>query len=795
MNLLLWIAALFALLGLGYCATPIWIWTATSAAVLFILTTEHALPWVLLLFLWVMWGIISAFLHIGALRAPLFSKRIAAFIKKQMPPISETEQAAIDAGDVWWDAALMRGEQRWEEIHSFHLATLTDEESAFLNNQVNTLCSLIDTWTQEKARVHSDAVWDYIKKERFFSMLIPKSDEGLGFSAYAQSCVVSKIATKDISTAVTVMVPNSLGPAELLLHYGTAEQKAYYLPRLANGTDIPCFGLTSPEAGSDAGGMVDYGIIKEGMFEGEKVLGIELHFEKRYITLAPVATVIGLAFKCFDPQHLLGKTVDCGITVCLLPADYPGIEIGNRHYPIGASFPNGTIKGKNIFVPLSWVIGGQPMVGQGWRMLMECLAAGRGISLPALASASSKLAYVSSACYGRVRKQFKVSIGEFEGVQAAMAEIGAVTYLLEAMRTVTSSAIVEGVKPAVISAIAKYHMTELGRKAMTHAMDIHGGKGIMTGPLNYLANVYMTMPVAITVEGANILTRNLIIFGQGAIRCHPFLLKEMKFALAPTLNLKEFDTLLCQHIKFSFDKFFKTIVLGLTRGLLTKTSSELGNVRAQRAVTRMSDALAFVSDITFLVLGGKLKRKEFLSARLGDVLSYLYMTTCMIKYAAATPNAPKETVAFAIQYCLHQIQIAFDGFFANFPSRWVGKMLRFCVFPFGVSYPYPSDDKTHAVAKEMMSFDPHESIWSTFYCGGEKDNLGLVMAAAQQEIKLQDALRTIRHFKVETSLPQTLRDKVIAARKAGIVNESDYSDLIQYCDLYEQSVRVDSFAP
>ncbi|MFI4956853.1 MAG: acyl-CoA dehydrogenase [Gammaproteobacteria bacterium] len=796
MDWLLWVTVVIAVLGLGCCAAPLWIWSSTVGGVLLLVTLFHAVPWPLLVLFWGMWATCVALLHVSSLRTRFISIPLARFVKAQMPPISETEQAAIDAGDVWWEGALMQGAQHWEDIRSFDFTKLTEEESSFLNTKVNSLCDLIDPWEQEQTRVLSDVVWAYLKKERFFSMLIPKADGGLGFSAYAQSCVVSKIATKDISVAVTVMVPNSLGPAELILHYGTPEQKSHYLPRLASCEDIPCFALTAPEAGSDAGGMLDYGVITEDMFEGKKTLGIKLTFEKRYITLAPVATVVGLAFKCVDPDCLLSKTVDRGITLCLLPASHPGLHIGDKHYPIGGAFSNGTVYGKDVFIPLSWVIGGNAMIGHGWRMLMECLAAGRGISLPALATASAKLAYLSTASYARVRKQFKVSIGEFEGIQGPMAEIGAFTYLLEAMRIATASAISSGIKPAVVSAISKYHMTELARKGMIHAMDIHGGKGIILGPMNYLANTYITMPVAITVEGANILTRNLIIFGQGAIRCHPYLLQEMTLALAPELDVPAFDNVLFKHIRFSIEHFFRTLVGGLTAGRLAKTSSALGHVKAQQAVSRMSHALALVSDMSFLMLGGKLKRKEFLSARLGDVLSYLYMTTCMIKYASVTPSMPKATAEFAIAYCLHQIQLAFDAFFDNFPHRWLGVVLRLVVFPLGKSYRYPTDKISQAVAKEAMSFNLNDPIWKTCYLGDEQDRLGVVIAAAQEEIKLQEALRAVRHFKPKTppAIPATFRDKLASAHEAGAINDVQYQQLSAYSELYEKAINVDSFS-
>jgi alkylation response protein AidB-like acyl-CoA dehydrogenase len=794
MDLLLWIVALIAVLGLGFSGASSWVWTGTSGAVLCLLTVNNVLSWPLLIFFWPIWVVTVLFCHVSAWRVRFFTKPIARFVKKQLPPISDTEQAAIDAGDIWWDAALMRGTQSWDDIAAFDVQKLTIEELAFLNQQVDALCKLVDKWMQDNSRQHSEAVWAYIKREKFFSMIIPKQYGGLGFSAYAQSCILSKIATKDISTAVTVMVPNSLGPAELLLHYGTPEQQSFYLPRLADGTDIPCFALTSPDAGSDAGGMIDQGIIMEGMHEGKTVLGISLTFNKRYITLAPVATVVGLAFKCFDPKHLIGDRVECGITVCLLPSSHPGLMIGDRHYPIGGAFPNGSVQGKEVFIPIDWVVGGQAFVGQGWRMLMECLAAGRGISLPALASASAKLADLSTACYGRVRQQFRVSIGAFEGIQSGMAEIGGIAYLLEAMRTITSSAISSGIKPAVVSAIAKYHMTELARVAMTHAMDIHAGKGIMLGPKNYLANTYVSMPVAITVEGANILTRNLIIFGQGAIRCHLYLLKEMNMAAAPVLDVKAFDRVLRDHVHFGIERFFKTLVLGLLAGHGSHTSSKLGFKKTQQAVSRMSDALAFVSDITFLLLGGQLKRKEYLSARLGDVLSYLYMTTCVIKYASTIENDSPKAATFAMAYCLNKIQMAFDAFFDNFPIKWIGKLLRFIVFPFGRSYRYPSDQLSSEVAKEMMGSSFKEPMWESFYVGDDHDNLGVVRAAAELDAAMHEQIRAVRHLRLDSVLPQTFRDKLAAAVEAGTVSESDHQHLLRYCDLVEKSIAVDTFS-
>ncbi len=796
MHSLPWIIAAAGILAFGYFAAPLWLWTTFFGVVALYVTFASSVTLFTIAITWVVFLAVAALLNIPFLRQRIIAKPMMAFVRRQIPPISSTERDAIEAGDIWWEAELFRGTPDWKQLQDFSLAQLSDKEKDFLNNQVDVLCQKINAWQQSQSRELSKEVWDYIKKERFFSMLIPKSYGGLEFSALAQSCVVSKIGSVDISTAVTVMVPNSLGPAELLLHYGTDEQKQHYLPRLASSEDIPCFGLTGPEAGSDAGSMIDKGVIAYGKYKNETVLGIKLTFEKRYITLAPVATVIGLAFKCYDPDKLLDDQYDCGITLCLLPADHPGVVIGEYNYPIGSSFPNGTIKGVDVFVPLDWVIGGVRNIGHGWHMLMECLSAGRGISLPALATSVGKLSYRTSGAYARIRKQFKVSIGEFEGIQLPLARIAGFTYILEAMRVVTASSICSGIKPSVVSAIAKYHMTELARKCINDAMDIHGGKAIILGPNNYLANTYNVIPVAITVEGANILTRNLIIFGQGALRCHPHLLAEMESAQSENLNA--FDQQFLQHIGFAFNSGMRALVRSFTAGIFIQAVPEGPFKHYYQQLTRMSSALAFVADKAMILLGGELKRRESISARLGDVLSYLYMASCVLKYYESTQHTADERlyVRWALDYCLHQIQIAWNDYFDNFPIRLVAHVHRFLIFPFGPSYKYPSDSLSQKLAKTMLLPSAiRDKLTEYTYRGDDTHPLGLIESAFKQESDVAPLLDKLKQARKEKrldgslSLPETIK----AAKTLSIITDDEFELLNTYASYYAKVIAVDTF--
>jgi acyl-CoA dehydrogenase len=750
------------------------------------------MSWILLALLL---GTLTVLLY-PPLRRQVISRWALGFVKKQLPPISATEQAAIDAGDVWWEAELFRGMPDWKILQNFPLGALTQEEQNFIDHQTEILCSKIDSWKARQTHSLQQEVWDYIIQERFFSMLIPKKYGGLAFCALAQSTIVSKIASRDVSVAVTAMVPNSLGPSELLLHYGTEEQKAYYLPRLARGDEIPCFGLTGPEAGSDASSMVDTGIVCYGEHEGKTVLGLSLNFSKRYITLAPVSTLAGLAFKCFDPDHLLKKGTDLGITLALVPVSHPGMITGARNYPIGGCFPNGIVQGKNVFIPMSWVIGGEEQIGRGWHMLMECLSAGRGISLPALATATCKLATRSTGAYARVRKQFKVSIGEFEGVSEALARIGGFNYIVEAMRVVTASAIQSGIKPSVVSAIAKYHMTEFARKSINDAMDIHGGRAVMMGPSNYLLNGYETIPVAITVEGANILTRNLIIFGQGAIRCHPYLLDEIKTAQAN--DLLAFDTVLFKHLRYTFLNGMRALGQGLTGGRFISGCPQGPFNKYYQQLSRMSTALAFISDKTMMLLGGDLKRKENLSARLGDVLSYLYMASCVLKYyeSKRPVNHEKEFASWALDYCLHQIQCSWNLFFDNFPVPVIGALWRKIVFPWGRAYRYPSDKLSAVLSHEMLNAtEIRDKLTEYFYLGDEAQPVGLVESALIHELQVASSLKKVNKAQRDKKLngALTLHERIESARTQEIITQEEALALMQYADLYTKAIAVDEF--
>jgi acyl-CoA dehydrogenase len=668
-------------------------------------------------------------LNIHPLRQALLTRFVFGPFKAVLPEMSSTEREALEAGDVWWEAEMFRGRPEWDKLLDFPYTRLTAQEQSFLDTECEQACRMVDDWKCEfEDKDLPPEVWQFLKDKGFFAMLIKKEFGGLGFSAYAQSCVVTKLATKSITLAVTVMVPNSLGPGELLMYYGTPEQQKQWLPGLVKGTEIPCFGLTGPEAGSDATAMPDTGVVCMGEHEGRKVLGMRLNFEKRYITLAPVATVVGLAFKLRDPEGLLGdKTrVDYGITCALIPAKHPGVIIGRRHYP-GAAFHNGPIFGKDVFIPVEWIIGGPAMAGKGWRMLVECLSAGRGISLPALASAGAQASYRMVGAYARIRRQFKVAIGKFEGVQEATGRIAGHAYTLEAMRVLTASA-VDHCAPSVVTAIAKYHMTELMRKVIVDAMDVLSGRGIQQGPRNSIATAYRATPVAITVEGANILTRNLMIFGQGAIRCHPHVFPEME--AARTDDLPAFDEALFKHIGFSINRAVRGATLGLTGSRLARSPVAGVTAKYFRQLERFSACLAFTSDLTMGVLGGKLKFKERLSARLGDVLSQLYIGSAVLKYFLHH-GQPAEDVAhlrWAMDHCLHEIAKAFEEFLDNFPVAWARVAMRAVVFPLGNRYRPVSDALNAKVADQLLEQTPLRDriSWLVYVNGGPHDPVGRV---------------------------------------------------------------------
>lgn len=656
---------------------------------------------------WMLYLAAVTILTIPRIRQKIVSRKALTLFRQVLPAMSQTEKEALDAGTVWWEAELFKGKPDWQKLHDIAAPKLSAEEQAFLDGPVEEVCAMVSDYqvTHELADLPPQ-VWQYLKDHQFFAMIIKKQYGGLEFSAYAQSLVLQKLTGVSSVLSSTVGVPNSLGPGELLQHYGTQQQKEYYLPRLAQGKEIPCFALTSPEAGSDAGAIPDYGVVCYGQWQGEKVLGMRLTWNKRYITLAPVATVLGLAFKLRDPDGLLGETHDLGITCALIPTHLEGIEIGNRHSPLNVPFQNGPTRANELFVPIDYIIGGQKMAGQGWRMLVECLSVGRGITLPSNSTGGIKTAALATGAYARIRRQFKQPIGHMEGVEEPLARLAGNAYVMDAASELTVTGIDLGEKPSVISAIVKYHCTHRGQRSIIDAMDIVGGKGICLGPSNFLARSYQGAPIAITVEGANILTRSMIIFGQGAIRCHPYVLTEMEAAYSKHHDaLNQFDAALAGHVSFSASNFVRSLWLGITDGRFSAAPCKDETQRYYQQLNRYSANIALLSDISMAVLGGSLKRKERLSARLGDVLSQLYLSSATLKrYDLEGRN--KEDLPllhWGMQDSLYQTEQAIDGLLANFPNRTIATLLKWIVLPLGQVRHEPSDKLDSQVAQIIQT--------------------------------------------------------------------------------------------
>lgn len=778
------------LLALCYHRIPLKQSLIILGATLVVMSMSGQTPWVW----WIVFIACAAILANPAIRRDRISHAVLQQLRVSIPKLSQHELEALRAGHAWWDAELMNGNPSLSLMSQLPGPKLTEEEQYFLDNQTETLCEMIDDWEIGKQRDLSPKVWDYLKQERFFGMIIPKQYGGLAFSGRGHSAVVTKIATRSLSAAVTAMVPNSLGPAELLLHYGTEQQKTHYLPRLARGEDIPCFALTNPEAGSDASSIPDRGIVCKRVFEGQEIIGIALSWEKRYITLAPVATLLGLAFHLYDPDNLLGEQEDIGITLCLIPTNHPGVEIGHRHLPMQGGFMNGPTRGHDVFIPLDWIIGGVTQAGQGWKMLMECLSIGRAISLPAVASACAKVAYRMTGAYARIREQFRLPIGYFEGVQEVLARIAGHTYMIEAVRVLTAGAVARGIKPTVASAIAKYHLTELGRATVNDAMDIHAGRGLIMGPRNYLAMSYINMPISITVEGSNILTRNLIIFGQGGVRNHRFILKEMQLAHAEDNRetLVAFDETFWQHVRHIAGNFSRALFLGLSHSHLTATRKRGEMMRYYQHLSRMSAALAFITDVTFAILGGNLKRKERLSARLGDVLSYLYIASAVLNLYEKHHRPKDEAlhVHWAMQTCFYRIQQAFVEFFTNFPVRWLAVCLKRLVLPYGPCFKCPNDHLEHQLAHSMLEHNSaRERLTQPCYVPHDsQDVMGRVENAFLRVLSAEPALQKLRqagiHLRAhdrESKLEHALAEGIITHEEASLIAAAEQArwDAIQ----------------
>jgi acyl-CoA dehydrogenase len=742
-------------------------------------------------------------LNIDAFRIRFISRPFLRTYRRMLPSMSQTEKDALEAGTVWWDGELFTGGPDWDKLLSATPPRLTAEEQAFIDGPCEELCRMIDDWdiTHRRADLPPH-LWDYIKSKGFFAMIIPKKYGGLEFSAYAHSCVLVKLSSRSGVVASTVAVPNSLGPGELLLHYGTEEQRNHYLPRLARGEEIPCFGLTGPRAGSDAASIPDTGIVCKGMYEGREILGVRLNFSKRYITLAPVATVIGLAFKLFDPDRLLGEErTDYGITCALIPRHTPGITIGRRHFPLNAPFQNGPIQGKDVFVPLDFLIGGVKMAGQGWRMLVEQLSVGRCISLPSSATGASKAAVFATGAYARIRRQFNVPVGQFEGVAEAIARMTGTTYIMDAARSVTAGAIDGGEKPSVPSAMLKYHLTEYGRAVANDAMDIHGGKGIMLGPRNYLARGYDLVPVAITVEGANMLTRSLIIFGQGAIRCHPFVLREMNAAREKDKRkaLRDFDVALFGHIGFTISNAVRSMVMALTLARFSHVPATGSTERFYQHINRFSASFAFATDVAMLTLGGYLKKKESLSARLGDVLSCMYLASMVLKHYEnqGRPEDDLPLLEWACRSLLYKAQEQLHSFLRNFPNRFLAGFMRFFIFPRGQTYHAPSDRLGLDIVEQMLhSSAPRDRLTTGVYRTIEPGNpLGMLQEALVLADAAEPLEKRVRVEGVKTGRVTALDmpGQVQQALAAGILTETEAAMLRDYDRRVMELIHVDDF--
>ncbi|WP_340617558.1 acyl-CoA dehydrogenase FadE [Xenorhabdus entomophaga] len=732
------------------------------------------------------------------IRISLFSAPGLKAFRKVMPSMSTTEKEAIDAGTTWWEGDLFRGSPDWQKLHNYPKPQLTAEEQAFIDGPVEVACRMANDFeiTHELADLPPE-LWTYLKEHLFFAMIIKKEYGGLEFSAYAQSQVLQKLAGVSGILAITVGVPNSLGPGELLQHYGTDEQKKRYLPGLARGEEIPCFALTSPEAGSDAGAIPDTGVVCMGEWQGEQVLGMRLNWNKRYITLAPIATVLGLAFKLYDPDHLLGNTESLGITCALIPTSTPGVEIGQRHFPLNVPFQNGPTRGKDIFVPIDYIIGGPKMAGQGWRMLVECLSVGRGITLPSNATGGLKSAAMAIGAYSHIRRQFKLPIGKMEGIEEPLARIAGNSYLMDAAATMITSGIMQGEKPAVLSAIVKYHCTHRGQRSFIDAMDIAGGKGICLGPSNFLARGYQGAPIAITVEGANILTRSMIIFGQGAIRCHPYVLAEI--AAAESNNVKAFDKALFGHLGHVASNTLRSLWLGITKGRTSSSPVNDATHRYYQQINRLSANLALLSDVSMGVLGGSLKRRERISARLGDILSQIFLASAALKRYEDEGRQKEDLplVQWAAEDSLNQAELAMNDLLRNFPNRLVAGLMRVIVFPLGRAHTAPSDKLDHKLAQILQTPSATRSRIGRgqYLTPSEHNPHGLLEAALHDIIAAEpiharlsrEAGKNLNFTRLDKLAETALAEHKITQEEADILKRAENSRL--------RSINVDEFEP
>ncbi len=778
----------------------LWLWTVAALVLLWsIIPLAGSVGSALV---WAFAAALALILNLPPLRRAVLSRPLLVLFKRLLPPLSPTEREALEAGTVGWDGELFSGDPDWDKLLAIPPPRITPAEQQFLDGPVEELCRMLDDWRiVEKDRDLSPEVWQFLKEQRFFGMIIPTAYGGLGFSVLAHSQVIMKLASRSVTAAVTAMVPNSLGPAELLLHYGTTAQKDRYLPLLARGEEIPCFALTGPEAGSDAAAIPDRGVVCRGSFEGEEIVGIRLNWEKRYITLGPVATLLGLAFKLHDPEHLLSEREEVGITLALIPVTTPGITIGSRHLPLDIPFQNGPNWGKDVFIPLDWLIGGPERAGQGWRMLMECLGVGRSISLPALSTGAGKLACRATGAYARIRRQFKLPIGQLEGVEEPLARMAGLTYQMDAARIMTCAAVDRGEKPSVLSAIVKFSLTEGMRRVVNDAMDVQGGSGIVLGPRNLLGRAYQSIPIGITVEGANILTRSMIIFGQGAVRCHPYVLREIQ-AVAdpdPVSGLIEFDRAFFGHVGFTVSTFARTLWLGLSSGRLLPVPG--GPCRRLLQITsRLSDAFVLAADLSMIIIGSGLKRKEKLSGRLADILINLYLLSAVIKQYEdhGRPEDELPLLQWACANSFSNIKAAFEGIIANFPSRSAALLLRLAAFPLGMADYAPSDRLGHRVAALLLapSGVRDRLTHGIFTPTGRDEPLGRLDDALQKVIAAEPVEKKIRDA-IKANLIASGSDEQLLQRalQAGIISASEAGSVVVAQAARREVIRVDDFPP
>lgn len=803
--MLIWIGALALLVfGLAFVQGRALVWGAAFAAWIAAGWGVGVITTTTLLILAVAVASTTTLLAFRPLRAQALSRIAMKAFGAIMPRMSPTEQAAVEAGNVWWDAELFGGRPDWKHLLATPAPKLSPEEQRFLDVEAEHLCDLSSDW--DSTSVWQDlppAAWSYARDKGFLGMIIPKQYGGLGFSAYAHSQVVQKLSTRCSAAAVSVMVPNSLGPAELLLHYGTQAQKDHYLPRLARGDEIPCFALTNPYAGSDAASITDTGIVCRGTWQGRETLGFRVSWRKRYITLAPIATVIGLAFRAVDPEGLLGRESEPGITCVLIPREHPGVNIGRRHWPLNAVFQNGPITGDDVFVPMEMVIGGQAQVGGGWRMLMECLAAGRAISLPSSNVGMSKLAVGMVGAYVAIRRQFNQPIGAFEGVQEPLARMAGHLYAADAVRRLAAAALDQGEKPSVVSAIAKYHVTERARIVVNEAMDVVGGKGVCMGPGNFLARAYQQIPIAITVEGANIMTRTLIIYGQGAIRCHPYVLTLMRTTQAK--DLKGFDRALFGYVGFLFRNLARSAAFALTGGaLIGAPGGAAPELRYYyRTATRLSTLLALASDLSMATVGGALKRKGALTGRLGDLLSQLFILSSVLKRFEdeGRPSEDLPLAHWAAQDALARAVAAWRALLVNHPSRGVALLLGIVGAGLDRAAGGPDDRCAAAVAGLIQRHGPARNrlLAGSWTPRIEVDPIAATLVAFDLhprveaiERRLKDAIAAGRIARPPQNL--TLLDAWAAKAEAeGLIDPAERALIARFAQHADQAIQVDDF--